>query len=169
MSKGFQCATCGNWHDELPLNFSFAEPYYVEELELGDRERLVSGEGDFRELPRDGDTHFFIRGRIEIPIVGTNDVFTYGVWTSLSPTNYTAAKAAYAKNREAGPFFGWLSNSFPHYPETLNLKTNVHLRTDVRAAVELEPTDHPLAVEQREGITMERVKEIISLVMHESA
>lgn len=26
--------------------------------------------------------------------------------------------------------------------------------------IELEPTEHPLAMEQREGITMERVKQI---------
>jgi hypothetical protein len=29
MSTGFQCATCGQWHDELPLDFGFAEPDYV--------------------------------------------------------------------------------------------------------------------------------------------
>ena len=37
----------------------------------------------------------------------------------------------------------------------------VHLRADgIRPYIELEPTDHPLAVEFREGITMERVQEI---------
>jgi hypothetical protein len=32
--------------------------------------------------------------------------------------------------------------------------------------IELEPTDHPLALEQREGITMERVKELAMLYLH---
>ena len=70
---------------------------------------------------------------------------------------------------DAGPFFGWLSNVFPNYPATLNLKTLVHVRAEVRAAIELEQTDHPLAIEQREGISMDRVREIISRVMHPSA
>ena len=49
----------------------------------------------------------------------------------------------------------------PDYPDTLNLKTMVYLRNDgVRPSIELEPTDHPLAVEQREGISMTRVAEI---------
>lgn len=30
--------------------------------------------------------------------------------------------------------------------------------------VELEPTDHPLAIEQRNGITLERVKEIQEII-----
>jgi hypothetical protein len=31
---------------------------------------------------------------------------------------------------------------------------------------ELEPTDHPLAVEQREGITIQRVREFAELLLH---
>jgi hypothetical protein len=34
---------------------------------------------------------------------------------------------------------------------------------------ELEPTDQPLAVEQRTGITVERVREIAALVEHGTA
>ena len=30
--------------------------------------------------------------------------------------------------------------------------------------VELEPTEHPLAIEQRNGITLERVKEIEEMI-----
>ena len=32
--------------------------------------------------------------------------------------------------------------------------------------VELEPTDHPLALEQREGITLARVQEIAEKILH---
>jgi hypothetical protein len=47
------------------------------------------------------------------------------------------------------------------------LKTNVHTReVGVRPLVELEPTDHPLAVEQRDGIAMARVQEIAELNLH---
>jgi hypothetical protein len=30
----------------------------------------------------------------------------------------------------------------------------------------LEPTEHPLAVEQREGVTMARVREIAEMLLH---
>lgn len=37
-----------------------------------------------------------------------------------------------------------------------------------RPFIELEPTDHPLAVEQRTGITQDRVREIAEAVLHPS-
>jgi hypothetical protein len=32
--------------------------------------------------------------------------------------------------------------------------------------IELEPTDHPLALEQRSGISVDRVAEIYAIMMH---
>ncbi|TCI65203.1 hypothetical protein EVJ21_00995 [Exiguobacterium sp. SH0S2] len=34
----------------------------------------------------------------------------------------------------------------------------------MRPFIELEPTDHPLAAEQREGITRERIEELARIV-----
>jgi len=65
------------------------------------------------------------------------------------------------------PDFGWLSSVLSGHPSTLNLETNVHwCEPGVRAFVELEPNDHPLAVEQREGITVERVMELAADIAH---
>jgi hypothetical protein len=71
--------------------------------------------------------------------------------------------------REQEPaYFGWLSTEVPAYPtRTLNLKTEVHTdRVGTRPHVVLEPTDHSLAVEQRTGISVERVQEIAKLLLH---
>ena len=58
-------------------------------------------------------------------------------------------------------------SSVPCYPETLQLKTMVRThRVGLRPLVELELTDHPLAVEQRVGITWRRVQEIAEAVLH---
>ncbi len=65
------------------------------------------------------------------------------------------------------PFFGWLQSHIWIYPETINLKTMVHLRNNgIRPYVELEPTAHPLAREQAEGIDLGRVVEIFEAVTH---
>ena len=70
-----------------------------------------------------------------------------------------------AARAEEPPYFGWFSTSLPGYPETLNLKTLVHTRAvGLVPWIELEPTDHPLAVEQRTGITWERIREIAEQV-----
>ena len=61
-----------------------------------------------------------------------------------------------------------LSTALPIYPDTINLATNVHTRAvGVRPFVELEPTEHPLALEQRNGITWARVLEIASIMQHQ--
>jgi len=62
---------------------------------------------------------------------------------------------------------GWFCNRLQGYPDTLNLKTNVILQPyPHRPRIELEPTDHPLAVEQREGITVARLQEILEANEH---
>ena len=55
--------------------------------------------------------------------------------------------------------------SLPGYPDTLRLKSRAPTRAiGRRPRVELEPTDHPLAVEQRQGITL--VREFAELALH---
>jgi hypothetical protein len=106
---------------------------------------------------------------LEIPISGTDDVFGYGVWSSLSKKSFERLLELWDDPRrmEEPPYFGWLSNSIPGYPETLNLKVDVITRAlDARPAIELHDADHPLVIEQRHGITMDRVREIAEQNMH---
>ncbi|WP_037573880.1 DUF2199 domain-containing protein [Phaeacidiphilus oryzae] len=117
--------------------------------------------------------HFFVKGMIEIPVIGSDQVFSWGVWVSLSRDNFARALNVWeTPGRESEPpYFGWLTTSLSIYsPSTLNLKTNLHTRkVGQRPFVELEPTDHPLAVEQRTGITLDRVREIAESVLHPGA
>jgi hypothetical protein len=90
---------------------------------------------------------------------------------SLSLPNFKRAFQLWEQSgRESEPpYFGWLSSLLPGYPDTLHLKTLVYTReVGRRPRIELEPTDHPLAVEQRRGITWERVQLIAELVLHGS-
>jgi hypothetical protein len=93
------------------------------------------------------------------------------VWTSLSRDNFARTLDIWDREgREAEPpMFGWLRVVLPTYePSTLNLRTMVHTQPlGLRPLVELEPTEHPLAVEQREGITLARVQAIAERLLHE--
>lgn len=115
---------------------------------------------------------FFIRGSLELPVVDGTGPFVWDVWVSLSATNFKRASDRwYDPNRtEEPPYFGWLCNNIIGYPDTLSLKTNVHTReVGIRPYIELQPNDHPLAVEQRERITTARVIEIAETAMHHNA
>jgi hypothetical protein len=115
------------------------------------------------------DSEYFVRGCLEIPVQGESEPLSWGVWVSLSEKSFRQWVNCYRteKRSHIGPFFGWLNAAIEPYPDTMDLKTHVHLRDGfVRPFIELEPTDHPLAVEQREGISVARVAELYARVVH---
>ena len=113
---------------------------------------------------------FFIRGCLEIPVHGEKEPFIWGVWVSLSKDNFEEYIQYFGveKRSHLGPYFGWLAAEIWIYPGSmLNLKTKVHIRdSNTRPLVELEPTEHLLAIEQREGISHERLQEIYEKITH---
>jgi hypothetical protein len=113
---------------------------------------------------------YFVRARIVIPVTDADTDFEWGVWVSLSLPNFTRMLDLWdTPGRESEePYFGWLSSEIPVYePTTAELKTRVHTQPiGQRPLLELEPTDHPLAVEQRTGITLARVQQIAERVRH---
>lgn len=167
MPNGFRCRTCGKHHRELPLHYGAAAPLAYYGVPEAERERRTLLSSD--QCVIDGE-HFFIVGNIDIPVVGHDEHFSWDVWVSLSEANFERATELWEQpGRESEPpYFGWLSTELPGYTvPTIHLKTHVHTReVGVRPYVELEPTDHPLAVEQRTGITWDRVTEIAELVLH---
>lgn len=110
-----------------------------------------------------GGEHFFVRGLVRIPVVDTGQTFAWEVWVSLSATNFGRVRAQWhGPGREHHePYFGWLATELWLYsPSTLNLKTTLHSRrVGLPPLIEVEATDHPLAVDQREGVTSARLQE----------
>jgi hypothetical protein len=163
---GYRCSRCGQWHDELPFAFHVLEPaVWTPELAADEDSWLEE------ELCVIKGEHFFIRGLVRIPVVDADQDFEWGVWTSLSRDNFARTLKIWDREgREAEPpMFGWLSVQLPGYdPPTFSLQTMVHTQpVGLRPLVELEPTDHPLAVEQHEGITVARVQEIAERLLHD--
>lgn len=114
---------------------------------------------------------FFVRGCLEIPVYGQSDPFVWGVWVSLSEANFRKWVQVIGEDRRShvGPFFGWLDAWLKPYPDTTNLKTMVHLRDNgFRPYVELELSEHPLALEQQNGISVDRLAEIYSIMVHDN-
>ena len=112
---------------------------------------------------------FYVRGCLDIPVHGHEEPFSWGAWVSLGRDSFLHyAELHDDVAREAGArFVGWLSSAIPGYPADEPLKAALHVRPwPARPFIELEPTAHPLSVEQREGITQARVQEIAEQVMH---
>ena len=160
----FHCDLCGKDHEGLPdLGFDAPDPYLaVPESERAARTTFTL---DRCTVEDEDGMHFFVRAVISIPIHGEDEPFGIGAWVSQSERNYERYVGG---EEEMEPTFGWLVNRIPHYePTTMLLKTRLHFRGErMRPSVELEPTDHPLAVDQRDGITLERAWAIVHKYMH---
>jgi hypothetical protein len=164
MQHAWTCSCCGKQHDELPLDVGLLAPDPW--LDLTEAERKVRG-----TLDRDVctlDTHNFVKGCLEVPIIDSGDMFVWGMWVSVSDKSFATILNLWNAEipDDQPPLFAWLCNNIGGYPQTFGLKTNLHLRNNGRRPfIKLEPTEHPLAREQRDGITLKRVEEIISAVL----
>lgn len=159
----FTCGSCGEVHAGLPTDFGSDAPSF--DAEARARATLTA---DTCVLDDDR----YVRACLEIPVVGGSGPLVYGVWVTLSQKSFEefCRRAGDLDRYTDGPYFGWFSSALPHWPDTINLKTRVHVRPPpLRAVIELEPTDHPLAVAQREGITVERYRQIALELLHAAA
>ncbi|WP_395737350.1 DUF2199 domain-containing protein [Prosthecobacter sp.] len=150
----FKCPHCNEIHDGLP-SWGFDRPSQYYDVPADKIESDVFLTSDSCVI---ADRFFFIRGCLDIPIIGSDETYTWGVWTSLSETNFFIWQDHYevAQRSHIGPFFGWFNSSLSVYPETMHLKCMVHLQDNgQRPKIILEETDHPLSVHQRNGIRME--------------
>lgn len=166
--QGYNCSTCGAFHSGLPFSYGSPAPAPYFDIPEAERESRTLLSSDQCIIDNE---HFFVLGRLEIAVPdGEESLFSWNVWVSLSKENFERMSQLWeTEGREnEPPYFGWLSTKLPCYDDdTFLLKTNVHTRpVGERPYVELEPTDHPLAIEQRNGITVKRVQEIAECVSH---
>lgn len=166
MTYTWTCSRCGEAHEGLPLSWAFDAPIHWHWLDEAERETRGFCNADFCSMTDDaGEPARFVRGTIEIPIVDASDPaedsFVIGVWASLSEASFEEVLEIQERDdgSEAGPWFGWLSNRIPVYPDTLNMPTRVHYRPALRPIVEIKPGEHPLA-QDASGITLAHAHEL---------
>jgi hypothetical protein len=165
MNHVWTCRCCGKQFNSLPISFAPAapEPWFA----VPEAERIVRGQLSSDQCVIDN-KEFYIRGCLEIPILGHEEPFVWGAWVSVSEKSFGRIGQLWdTEIREnEPPFFGWLCTELTVYPHTCGLKTNLHLRNGgVRPYIEVEPTTHPLAIEQRDGMSLARVEEIAAAIL----
>jgi hypothetical protein len=161
----FTCSCCGEVHEGL-ADLVFEAPDYYLAIPPEQREERCLLTSDLCSIDN---KDFFIRGCLDIPIIGRAERFSWGAWCSVSRANFDKYRQVFTESRQAhvGPFFGWFSVRLPAYPSTLELKVMAHLRDErMRPLFELEESDHPLSKDYRLGITEERLQEIYEANLH---
>jgi hypothetical protein len=166
-SFGFQCASCGEYHVGIP-GFGWDWPMQYFAVPESERDARVDLASDQCIID---DKWFFVRGCLEIPVIGFDEPMVWGAWVMLSEKNFGhyAAQFGLVERPGGDRFEGLLCSWFRVYPDPGPTPLSVTLLTrpwPTRPYIELESTDFLLSVEQREGITRERVQQIAEEMMH---
>lgn len=140
MDHAWTCRCCGKQFNTILLDMAFKAPDHWFQKREEERERIGKLGDDICIIEQD----IFIRGVIEIPIIGVDDHFRWGTWVSVSEESFKRVIELWRAPVVEGesPKFGWLCSKLSLYPDTLHLKTNLHLRGK-RPLIELEPIDPP--------------------------
>ncbi len=160
----WKCRVCGQKHDSVPNCFGIEAPW---------RAFVPDDEFDRRvELSKDqcvvDEEHFFIRGHIELPILETPDSLVFSVWSSLSEKSFSQMSGRWneADRGEDASYFGWLSSPISPYPNAINLPLSMQSRElGLVPLFTITQSDHPLAMDQRDGISVRRWHEMALAVM----
>lgn len=166
------CSCCGEEHGGV-FDLAYAKPEQWPESEekVPNSEAAASSHFLSEDFCVRGGEDFFVRCVLEIPILGSaGQSFAYGVWSSLSEKNFGFYRDGFDSGvyEDQGPWFGWFSSRLKGYPDTLNMRCQVHPRPGrQRPWIELEESDHPLFVEQSRGMMLDRLLEIYALNGHD--
>lgn len=165
MQHIWTCKCCGRTYSRLPLSYGFSAPdylYFVPEAERPSRTILD------RYICAIDDQDFFLRGCLEIPIIGREEKFVWTLWMSLSKQSLKrfVDLTALPVPADEPPRLGRIGNALPGYPVTLEMRGRLHFRGDgLVPLVRLDDADHPLARDQRDGISLDRLQELAPLIM----
>lgn len=177
----FKCADCGNIHRGSP-SFGYQKPAYVFDVPEEERDARVELSGDFcRILPGEADedrtVYHCIRCILEIPIHGAAEPFLWGVWATQSEESFARYRDTFDTDQSGVTTFGWLAVVMPSYKRTAPGEPLEHLKCNVqwqgakngrgqRPLIEIQECDHPLYVDQRDGVSWDRAIEIARAMMH---
>jgi hypothetical protein len=166
LAAGYHCPVCGEHHAPLPLSFSAKAPAAVSAIALAERDSRVQITADQCVIDQ---RRYFLRGRILVPLHEVPEPFIWGVWAEIGAADFYRAHQQWTvAGRETEPAFpGELATEIPFYAGTLRLRLEVQTQpVGQRPQITLADALHPLAAEQREGMSLDRVKGIAAAVRH---
>ncbi|MEL6257991.1 MAG: DUF2199 domain-containing protein [Pseudomonadota bacterium] len=170
MMSDWECVSCGETHSGVFDLAAFAPDYWRGEKLYEPNSALRFGD-DF--LSEDfciiGGENFFIRGVALVPVDGLPEPFGFGAWSSLSRQSFDQYIEGFDQGRYESSlgWFGWFSNRFLTFDDTLNQACDVSPRQDrQRPTFLFQNEQHEFGRAQRDGIPAERLLEIFEAYGH---
>ena len=98
----FRCIKCDEVHEGVPT-FGWNAPLLYLQIPVEERDqRCLLGSDDCII----DEKYFFVRGCVDIPVTGLDDVFTWGVWVSLSQESHAEWERLFDEPQRSHVVFG---------------------------------------------------------------
>jgi hypothetical protein len=166
------CSVCGEEHEFASMEPTYRHPDAFLEVPPNEHELRTFGGKDERAIRTadDAERRYFFRAGMPMPVHGESEPCHWGVWVEVSDEAWERVRELWYESDQASepPFQARLANALLGYEGTLGLPGTFTLTgpSTVPTFV-LEPTlDHPLAIEQRNGVPFERRVEWLAWHAH---
>lgn len=161
----YKCTCCDIVYEKLPLCFGADVPALFNTIPENEREERIEMEKSLCVIDK---KYFFHRGRLIIPIIDTDGRLIFDAWVSISEENFNKRMDIWGDEDRVkeSPYFGWLDTFIPTYGDTLNLRTiSQEQKTGFVPDIIMTEEGHPLTIDQQNGITMDKVLDIVSVIL----
>jgi len=168
MMAKWKCSICDEEHDEITMDIAYARPQHYFEIPEDERDQRArfNDETNADVCIIDGNL-FLVRAVLPVPVEGGKE-FRHGVWVLLDEPGFRKYATFEDDGSDEPPLHGRLSSEVPGYPSTFLLPVEIQLGPPTqRPSVRLKPSEHLFSTEQREGITMTRVHELVQAALPE--
>ena len=166
----FECTICGKSHDLLDLTLGADAPalwHALSEAEMAESELTEEQCFIVRD---DGDMQGYVRACLDVPILGSEHAFTWGVWVEVANDDFDAISDHWEDPARTtlGPYAGQLATPVPGYRDTLRLAVRLRQReVGLRPLVETGASEHPLAQHQRVGVEASWLGAVVAQFFHD--
>lgn len=163
---GFYCSYCGLYHKNIPMAYGADAPYQYYLIPEEERTRRCELNDDQCIID---EQLYFVRGQIILEVDDNPDHFFWNVWVSVSKEYFDRMSDLWEDENRIlePPYQSSIATQLDIYPSTLDLPAAVITRdVGIVPKVVLADCDHPLYLEQENGINMKRVGEFASKLLY---
>jgi hypothetical protein len=156
----YVCECCGQRHDGLPLDIGFEFPIDYLDVPKRERKRRCELTSDWCIIDR---KRYYLRGVLSIRVLEVNDEFTWGLWAQVPPKDLRRYRDSYGHDRRGQtPSAGILSGAPRPYADAEGHPLRIAFGSaGQRPTFTLKRSKHLFYREQRAGITLHRVHELL--------
>lgn len=155
------CSICGNEHAALLRDMAYHRPGDYYDVPPDERTKRVWFDAEMNpDLCVIDGKKFYLRGVLSMPIQGEENDFRWGTWAQVEEKDFRRYYELWDETDVSNEpvFRGYLSGGVRDFAESDGLEVEIQLQSNnQRPRLTVVSKNHPLAIAQRDGVTLEDV------------